>query len=122
MKKFLIFEAIMPFQNWDPVIYLKSKGMSQIVNYYHIFEFPVFYYSQVLDEETIFRLKTFRTIQNAIDEFALGIKEVDDGFCVVEIGSSEDVNLENLGHFLEKLAAERSDFEGELNKILKLFI
>lgn len=76
--------------------------MQQIIDDHHVFQVPVFNNSQILDEETIFRLHAVFSGENITYVFVFWIDMINYSVCVVLRGSCEDDDLILLTHILKE--------------------
>lgn len=58
MQQFLIAFVIIKWENWNSIFELEPERVDCIVHNDNIFQFPIFYYPQVLYEDTFLGFHT----------------------------------------------------------------
>lgn len=107
----------MELQNRHSIVNLEPEGMSQIINNYHVLEFPVFDDSEVLYEKPDFCFHAIFAHQNPRNVFSVGIDEIY-YFCRVEQGGCrENVDLVEGRDFLQELQTVGPDVDADLWKM-----
>jgi hypothetical protein len=88
--------------------------MDQVVDNHNILQIFVRNYSQILYEKTIVGLHAIFPVHNTENRFLLLIQIVYNGLSIVLCSCSENINVVNFAHGIQKLKAMRPDIKFEL--------
>ena len=103
----LVVLVVQKLKNGNAVLQLKSKRMHQVVDYHNVFQILVRYDPQILNKKPIVSLHTILPVHHSQNRLLLLVQVVNDRLSVILSPRSENINVVNLTHVLQKLQTVR---------------